>query len=162
MATRLTRMFLTQSANHRPRLCVNCHSASFFGSDKKKKKKAECGTKLRCMYSSQNSALFGTKCCMIDAVLQFWALPGGNPTLRGGKEPAMGRIGAAKDEQKTSKAECQPVPQSGLIVRDLKSASGSWQPWRRQRFPPLRDSSRKKDELGERYPPWVRLLLAGR
>lgn len=124
---RLTRTFLTQSANHRLTPCVNCHFASFFGNEKKKEKTAEFGMKLRCMYSSQNSAVFGTKCCMIDAVLQFGAVTDENASLRGGKELAWEK-GAAKEEQSTSKTECQPLPQSGLIVRDLKSASGSWQP----------------------------------
>lgn len=134
MMMRLAPTFLTQSANHRLTLCVNCRFVSFFW-NQKKKLNMEWNS-----YSSQNSALFGTKCCMIDAVLQFWAVTDGNATLRGGKELAWEK-GAAKDEQTTSKTECQPVPQSGLIVRDLKSASGSWQPRRRQRFSLLRDSS---------------------
>lgn len=57
------------------------------------------GKKVRCMYSSQNSALFATKCCMIDAVLQFWAMTDGNATLRKiknwhgrKKQPRMSRL----------------------------------------------------------------------
>lgn len=57
------------------------------------------GKKVRCMYSSQNSALFAIKCCMIDAVLQFWAMTDGNATLRKiknwhgrKKQPRMSRL----------------------------------------------------------------------
>lgn len=130
----LARIFLTQSAHHRLALCVNCHFASFFWNEKRKKKRSKYRRKLRCKYSSDNSALFGTKCCMIDAVLQFWAVTDGNASLRGGKELAWQK-GAAKDEETTSK------PQSGLIVRGLKFAPVSRQPWRRQRLSFLRDSS---------------------
>lgn len=48
---------------------------------------------------SQNSAIYATKCCMVDAVLQFWAMTDGNATLREvknwhgtKKQPRMSRL----------------------------------------------------------------------
>lgn len=140
MMMRLTHTFLTQSANHRLTLCVNCHLASFFGNGKKKKKPNVERNSDVCIhhktlhYLVQNAAWLmlcsSFERCLVG--IQLW----------GEVKNQRGENGAAEDEQTTSKAECQPVPQSGLIVRDLKSASGeTWQPWRRQRFSLLRDSS---------------------
>lgn len=84
--------------------------------------------KSQCMRLSQTSALSRIKCCTtVEAMAHLWAGTDGNTALREVKY-WHGRKDQGREKQTTSKSECEPVAQSMLIVRDVKSTAGSWQP----------------------------------
>lgn len=125
-------------------MCVDWHCASFlsFSYPERVQKKAVNVTLLQSNLSfglniqmsliweetqtdvlSQNSFCYKMLhgwCCAPVLSYDWWEC-----NFEGGKELAWQKE-AAKDEQTTSKTECQPVPQNRQIVRDLKSALGSW------------------------------------
>lgn len=84
--------------------------------------------KTQCKHLSQTSALPRFKCCTtVEAMPHLWAGTDGNTALREVKY-WHGRKDQGREKQTTSKSECEPVAQSMLIVRDVKSTAGSWQP----------------------------------